>query len=971
MTQITRWVSGGKRPSANRVEQEDVALIPNRQEYQPGDTAEILVQSPFAPAEGLLTLRCDGTIHTERFRMDEPTHTVRVPIEESHIPNVHVQVDLVGAAARLNSEGEVDDRLPVRPAYATGSLNLSVPPYARTLSLAVTPREKELEPGGETIVDVRVTDATGQPVGGAELVVVVVDEAILALTNYQLADPLAAFYPQRPAGVEDHHLRGQVLLVDPDKLMEEGEFGQAVAMAAPRVMETVVVEKEVMRGAEAEAPGEPIRVRVDFDPLATFEPAVPTDADGTASVHVKLPDSLTRYRVMVVAVAGEKEFGKGESTIRARLPLMVRPSPPRFLNFGDRFELPVVLQNQTDSAMDVDVVVQASNVELTAGAGQRVTVPARDRVEVRFPAATVSAGTARIQVGAASGTWADASQFELPVYTPATTEAFAVYGTVDEGTVAQPVVAPSDVYTQFGGLEITTSSTALQALTDAVLYLTSYPYECSEQLASRILAVAALRDVLSAFEAEGLPEPDKLIEGVERDIQKLRGMQNTDGGFPVWRRGRDSWPFHSIHAAHALTRARQKGFHVPEQMTSRSLNYLREIESHYPHWYSQDVRNTLTAYALYVRAQMGDLDTPRGRRLVNDVGPAKLQPEALGWLLNVLADDPQSIGELEKIRRFLDNRVVETAGAAHFATSYREEDGYLLLASNRRADGIILEGLILVDPDSDLIAKIVRGLLAHRKRGRWGNTQENVFILLALDRYFEVYEAQTPDFVARIWLGEEYVAGFEFRGRSTDYQAVTVPMSFFAQQEGPQDLILDKDGKGRLYYRLGLSYAPTSLDLPPMDQGFAVQRSYEGADDAADVYQDARGVWHVRAGARVRVRLTMVAPTRRYHVALVDPLPAGLEALNPALAVTGSIPQDPNDSGGRYWWWRWTWYEHQNMRDERAEAFASLLWDGIHTYTYVARATTPGEFVVPPPKAEEMYAPEVFGRGGTDRMIVE
>ena len=57
---------------------------------------------------------------------------------------------------------------------------------------------------------------------------------------------------------------------------------------------------------------------------------------------------------------GGKQFGKGESAITARLPLMVRPSPPRFLNFGDRFELPVVLQNQTDAAMQVDVAVRAA-----------------------------------------------------------------------------------------------------------------------------------------------------------------------------------------------------------------------------------------------------------------------------------------------------------------------------------------------------------------------------------------------------------------------------------------------------------------------------------------------------------------------------------------------------------------------------------------------------------------------------------
>ena len=116
----------------------------------------------------------------------------------------------------------------------------------------------------------------------------------------------------------------------------------------------------------------------------------------------------------------------------------------------------------------------------------------------------------------------------------------------------------------------------------------------------------------------------------------------------------------------------------------------------------------------------------------------------------------------------------------------------------------------------------------------------------------------------------------------------------------------------------------------------------------------------------------MVADNRRYHVALADPLPGGLEIVNPALAVSGSPPRDPNSPDYRYGWWWWgTWFEHQNLRDERAEAFTSLLWDGVYQYSYIARATTPGRFVVPPAKAEEMYSPEVFGRSGSDIVFVE
>ena len=109
-------------------------------------------------------------------------------------------------------------------------------------------------------------------------------------------------------------------------------------------------------------------MRENFNALAIFAPAVKTDSDGRAKVKVKLPDNLTRYRVMAVAVAGGKQFGMNEASITARLPLMVRPSAPRFLNFGDKFELPVVVQNQTDSPMEVNVAVRATNAELTEGA---------------------------------------------------------------------------------------------------------------------------------------------------------------------------------------------------------------------------------------------------------------------------------------------------------------------------------------------------------------------------------------------------------------------------------------------------------------------------------------------------------------------------------------------------------------------------------------------------------------------------
>ena len=971
-TRMIRWVSGGQQPPARQVEQEKVTLIPDKQTYQPGDTAQILVQSPFSPAEGLLTVSRSGLLYTTRFRVESGSITLSVPIEEKHIPNLNIQVDLVGAAARTSDQGETLTNVPPRPAYASGQLNLSIPPLQRTLSMQVTPDESQLSPGGETSLNVILKDASGQPVPNAELAVVVVDEAILALTNYQMADPVSIFYADRPSLLNTVYGRASIVLTDPQALARDASqksMNAGLMMEAPAAAPTFSATESALDGSMGGGAVEPILVRSDFNPLATFAPTVRTASNGEARIFIKLPDNLTRYRVMVVAVDEQgRQFGTGESNLTARLPLMVRPSAPRFLNFGDRFELPVILQNQTDQPLEVSVAARATNLELL-NAGLRVTVPANDRVEVRFPASTNLAGTARIQVVAVSGDFSDAATLELPVYTPATTEAFATYGVIDEGVTAQPVLSPSGVFPQYGGLEIGTSSTALQALTDAVLYLVSYPFECSEQLASRILAVSALRDVLTAFQADGLPAPAEMESAVSRDIKRLQSLQNSDGGFPTWRRGFDSIPFNTIHVAHALYRAQQKGFDVPADMQQNALNYLSQIENFYPVWYSQDTRWTLSAYALYVRNLSGDRDARKAQQLLDEAGLENLSMEAIGWLWPAIDDSAQ----LDAIRRYVSNHVVETAGAANFTTSY-DEQTYLLLSSDRRTDAILLDALIDDNPQSDLIPKVVNGLLAHRTKGRWGNTQENVFVLLSLDRYFNTYESQTPDFVARIWLGDTYAGSSEFRGRSTERHETLIPMSYVLSETagGSQDLILSKDGPGRLYYRLGLRYAPTDLNLKPLNMGFVVQRRYEAVDHPEDVSQDGNGTWHIKAGARVRVQITMVADNRRYHVALVDPLPAGLEIVNPALAVSGSIPQDPSDTNSRYGWWWWgSWYEHQNMRDDRAEAFASLLWDGVYSYSYIARATTPGTFIAPPAKAEEMYSPEVFGRSASDWVVIQ
>jgi alpha-2-macroglobulin len=1055
-SRVDVWVLGGDYPMEQGVRRGQVDVVPDKVDYSGGDEVKLLVMAPFAPAEGVLTLEREGVVELKRFRLEQRTGTISVRLDPAWVPGVFASVRLVGAAVRENDAGNPDPSLPKRPAYANGGTKLDLPPRDRALKIGLTPRPKALDPGATTQIGIDVADASGKPAPGSIVTLVVVDEAVLALAGYEPPDPLELFYARRAPDVAAHETHDLVVLGKPDlsrmrleakkngKSKEatvsgrvaggmgygsgSGSYGvaRASASAAPRApspkkamaddkpgdarLDSVKKKITIHEVTIEEEATTPIKVRSEFSALAAFLPRVTVDARGHAEAKVKLPDSLTRYRIIAVAAANQNQFGTAESDVTARLPLMARPSAPRFLNYGDKVQLPVVLQNQTADPMTVDVALRVDNLRLLDPNGQRVVVPAADRVELRFPLAAVEAGTARIQVGIAGRahtaadkarvattatkptgrTFADAAELELPVWTPATTEAFATYGVVDQGSIAQPVRMPAGVVKEFGGLEITTSSTALQGLSDAVLYLTRYPFECNEQISSRVMGIAALRDVLGAFEAEGLPKPEALKKTIAADVQKLTDRQHWSGGWDWWRRDREPDPYVSVHVTHALTRAKAKGYRVSDQLMNQALTYLRNIRSKFPPYWPPEARRVVEAYSLDVRRRAGDSDPARARALLKEAGGADQTPiEALGWLLPLLSKDAGSATELAATRRHLDNRVTETAGKAHFVTSYGD-NAHLLLHSDRRADGILLESLIEDRPDSDVIPKLVAGLLAHRKRGRWYNTQENVFILLGLDRYFQTYEKATPNFVARAWLGDRFAGEHPFRGRSNDRQHVDIPMSALAELVQPSNVTLAKDGPGRLYFRIGMQYAPANLRPPPAEHGFSVARRYEAVNLPSDVRQDKDRTWRVRAGALVRVRVTMVAPARRYHVALVDPLPAGFEPLNPALATTQSIPQDPEDEpdspavkrgakgsprargarGGSPWWWSRAWYEHQNLRDERVEAFSSLLWDGVYDYVYVARATTPGDYVVPPPKAEEMYDPETFGRGAGDRVVV-
>jgi uncharacterized protein YfaS (alpha-2-macroglobulin family) len=332
--------------------------------------------------------------------------------------------------------------------------------------------------------------------------------------------------------------------------------------------------------------------------------------------------------------------------------------------------------------------------------------------------------------------------------------------------------------------------------------------------------------------------------------------------------------------------------------------------------------------------------------------------DAQARVLAILAGQARYKAVRERLLSSLLSSIHETASAANVAVDFTEAER-LLLVSSTKSSALVLDALLREAPQHALVAKLARGILDARKRGRWISTQENLAVLQSMRRYFDNYEKDTPNYTGKLWLGTAAYTEQSFVGRSSSRAVAELGWDQL-QPGSAHDIVMQKTGPGRMYFRIGITYAPKQTNLPPLDAGFLVRREYKAVDDPSDVVKLADGSWQIKLGARVLVTIEEINTSPRHGVAVVDPMPAGFEAVNTRLATSEREVVDTSAS-------RW---DYTNMRDNRSEVFSMYLAEGSHRFSYTARATIPGRFLAAPAKAEEMYNPETFGRSGGAIVVV-
>ena len=982
--------------------QRRVDLVADRRSYEPGDRATLLVRAPFDRARGLLVLERDGVLETRPLEIEGGAASVEVAIDESMVPNLHVAVVL--DRGRIDVPGAPPGQDLGRPAYAFGTTKLEISAESKRIVVEVAPEREVLAPKETLRLRLRTKTRDGEALPAA-LAVMVVDEGVLSLMGYETPDPLSFFHRERAPGARVFDLRSSLLRRAQEPSSGKDNASPMVPMKAEQWEINDALNKDkasVDENGGAYRPpqeaglygaggggkgggkgGQDVALRKLFASTAYFNPEVMTDALGEAVIEIPMPENLTAFRIMVVAVdpAQADRFGSGEARVRVRKPIMIRPSLPRFANYGDRFDAAVMVDNQTDETQAIEVGVRGLGVSITGEDRSTVEIPAGESREVRFPMAVRGVGQARLQFAALAKGGRDATEVTFPLLVPATRQAFADYG-ITEGSVARVIKAPMEALSGFGGLELSLSSTALGGLEDATRYLLDYDYECSEQSASRLLPIFVLGPIMDGFGsiADGADKDRRATIAVQ-GIGRLLSRQNRDGGFRLWDTAGRSWPYVSAWVTFALIEGKKAGFAVDERALTKALLYLekyisRDGETPYGRTYDWSSR----AFALWLLSREG-----RGAEHLAAVWSHRedMPLYAQAWMLSAAHRYRQG-EQSERLRAEISSQVIEDAKSAHFVEARSEavtEGLELLMHSSVQTDAIALMALLEVAPADPLLPKVMAGIMEGRdprEGGRWPTTHANAWALLAADQYYKTVENVEPNFVAQVFLGDEFAGAQEFRGRSLAVTQQSIPMGTL--QKSPERLLtLAKQGPGKLYYRIGLRYAPADLSVAAEDQGFEVYRNYEavaqgqGPADPAALRQLGDGTWEVKAGTLVRVDLTVVVRDRASYVVVDDPLPAGFEGQNSSFNTTlqdvsTSREADPgSDAGGESspWWRRYWRWDHVELRDDRLLLFADRLPAGVYTYSYIAKATTLGEFQLPPVHAEGMYTPERFGHSAS------
>lgn len=797
-----------------------IDLIPDKRQYEPGETAHLQVRSPFRAATALVTVEREGVRTASVVQLAAEAPTVDVPITMADAPNVFVSV--------LAVRGRVGDVQPTamvdlgRPAFKLGIAELKVGWRAHRLRVAIGAEHEVYHVRDHARVKVAVQTADGTPLpAGAEVAIAAVDEALLELWPNDTWDVLAPMMGKRAYGVSTATAAMQVV--------GKRHFGQKA--------------KPTGGGGGRQ------QTRELFDTLLLWRGRVPLDARGRAALDVPLNDSLTSFRLVAIATAGVERFGMGKSSLRSTQDLMVLSGLPPVVRDGDQLRAELTVRNTTDRPLEVTVTPNVSGlpqplapvpVSLAPGAAQpvewNVTVPAGVIALNWEVTAEGPGGTPRDQLKVA--------QTVLPAV-PLTTIQGMLYRAGDEASV--PITPPPGALPDQGAVDVRLSPRLGDGLETVKQAMREYPYECLEQQVSRAVTL-------------GEDARWEKIVGV------LPSYVDRDGFFkyfPSMREGSE------VLTAYVVSISAAAGWTLPKGLRENAANALRQFVD------GSLQRGTRVAAADRTIRKLAALEALARLKVLEPALVTSIAVEPASWPTSAVLDwwsilqrvpsIPDAKAKRADVERILRARLNQQGTAIKFTTEDQDGLWWLMTCADGNAARLLLDRVEAGEWTTE-VPRLMAGTIARQRRGAWGCTTANAWGRLAADAFSRAYESvpvagTTTAALAAVSQTQEWDSAPT--GKTLQFDWPTAPAALTVQHAGTGVPWVTVRGRAAVPFTEAVAH------------GYRITRTLTAVE------RKRPDAWS--RGDIARVRLSIAADAEFTWVVVDDPLPAGASHLGTGL----------------------------------------------------------------------------------------
>ena len=960
------YVTGSGATWFDQYNSYSINLTPDKSQYNPGETARLLLESPLPAGDYLITVEREGIFTEEVRHFDNNAEILEIPIAGNYVPVVYVSVSSYserhGQPTHNYGEPDLD-----KPKGYYGVTPLLVNPYVRSFQVAIECDKPSYKPGDTATIKFTATKG-GKPYSGAELTAMAVDRGVLDLINYHVPNPIDFFYDKNNFPLRVYGGDSRALLMDP------------VTYSVKNLMGGDATDEE----KEEE--------RKDFRPTAFFEPVLITDNNGEASVTFKIPDSLTTYRITAFGV-NDDLFALQEEEVKVQNPINIQQVQPRRLRERDTAECGVLITNLGKDNQKVTVSLEVTSPTEDTEQDKlegRKTIPGKGLVDgenshtvlvasgqssvVYFDVAAQTEGTVNLVYSIKSDVLNERLISPIKIEKTFVYETETLTGTLSENgksEIQEKLIIPGFAKEGRGDLSFTLDATRLGVLGSSVNYLFDYPYGCLEQQTSRILPLVSFDKYIDIF---GLNSKVVNVRDCVCSWTKFwNDYQHRDGGFGYWPDSIYSSDFVSLRVLYTYAIAMTRGYNpedIPINLSSLK-NYVASAISSYKSLYEDsNYYDYDKAFACYVFSLLNDnsLDSVRNE-LYDKVNDLTLDAAAYLSLAYANTGSTEDLKKAKAINKKIGTYLLPSQRSVSLAK--KAKSGYWFWSQNETVQyAAILSAFVTVNPDDEMVDKLLFTLLSKQSHGRWQNTITTSAVLDSIYTYIQKRNLDSTDFTATATLNSRQLMNESFTGVSAKPKTLKLPFEdeFISSLTRDDSIPLEfkKDGNGYLFYTVEMKYALPDEAQAACNEGLNI--TYVISDfDTGEIVNVAKDTCDLKlqSGKMYKARVFIETNKSREYIAVRAPIPSGAEILDSTLITSGSAAQSSYSNN-----WR-SPISHKNITDNEVQFFWNEMQSGKYFFDFTFRAVRRGIYPTPPVQAECMYEPEVFGRSDGYLFVIE